>query len=79
VQFAPGEPWTPRLRTGHSERVSQEPIRPGSRDAESVRDGGEVIDVGVNGIQAEAHRDYRDVGISCLALAIDLRREVLEV
>lgn len=44
-----------------------------SRQAESVCDGGGVVDVSVDGGQAAAHRDHRDVGAACLAPGIDLR------
>ena len=30
----------------------------------------------VDGVQAEAHRDHRDMGTTCLAPGIDRRREV---
>ena len=47
-----------------------------SRQAERVCDRGDVVDVAVDGVQAEAHRDHRDMGSTCLAPGIDLRRDL---
>src|ERR1700733_10756109 len=47
-----------------------------SPQAQRVCDRGEVIDVAVDGVQAEAHGDHREVGPACLAPGIDLGREI---
>jgi hypothetical protein len=47
-----------------------------SQQTERLCDRGEVVDVTVDGVQAEAHRDHREMGASCLTPGTDLSRHV---
>ena len=47
-------------------------VRRWSGCGECVCDGGQVVDVGVGGVEAEAHGGDRCVGASCLTPGVDL-------
>src|SRR5215212_22129 len=49
-----------------------------SRLVERVGNGGQVVDVGVDGVQTEAHRDDRNMAATCLPPGVDLCREAAD-